>query len=513
MELKRQIVRNVYAGGIQFVFNFAYGLVLPPYILHKIGVNNYSLWVLLTAVSGYVQFIEFGSSSSLVKHIADSKSADRYDLVSGYLSSVFVLFVVGSIFAEMLAYYGINIIGPYFFSNFGVLANLRNLVSGFVLISILMLFNGLFSCVLKAWQRVDIINAIAIIVSSLNITLIFFFLNEGLEIKGILYSYLSSSSLGLVLTVLFSRKIVKGKLVLNIFEFDYRLVRDILRLGSSDQLIRVLGILWGPVNKTIIQNFAGPQYLVAYDLTMRVISQVSSMPSMIFNPLLPAMAELNAKNDRSRLWTLFKRSLNYIMLAGAPLVVLFFFFANPIIAIWLRGPNDLVADTIRVLILSTFINILTGPLYMGTLAFGKPALGIIKTIVTFLTNVGLLVIALSLHLGYYGVVAAEFIGVLTGAIYFLVKFDKSYGESVVYHILKGGLRIFGLALASGFCVFLIPHVWTGFLPVYKFPSLSALCFLYFGCVGGGYYLLGYVGKYEYDLVKGAIFRSRAQAAL
>ena len=87
MSLKAQAVRNVTATWLGLLVHAVVGFLLSPFILHRLGDDAFSLWVLVFAVTGYFGLLDFGIRSSIVKYTAKFLAADDTDQLSRYLST------------------------------------------------------------------------------------------------------------------------------------------------------------------------------------------------------------------------------------------------------------------------------------------------------------------------------------------------------------------------------------------------------------------------------------------
>src|SRR5260370_936421 len=74
--------------GDRFVFNVIWnwmgvaaslftGILLSPYLIHKLGPEAYGLWALSFALVEYCTFLDLGFRSAIVKYVAHHKALDQ----------------------------------------------------------------------------------------------------------------------------------------------------------------------------------------------------------------------------------------------------------------------------------------------------------------------------------------------------------------------------------------------------------------------------------------------------
>jgi O-antigen/teichoic acid export membrane protein len=113
MNLKVQAVKNVTATWLGLVVHAVVGFFLSPFILHRLGDEAFSLWVLVFALTGYFGLLDLGIRSSIVKYTAKFIAVKDMEELSRYLSTSVAFFafialgvglttIVGSFYLNLL---------------------------------------------------------------------------------------------------------------------------------------------------------------------------------------------------------------------------------------------------------------------------------------------------------------------------------------------------------------------------------------------------------------------------
>jgi O-antigen/teichoic acid export membrane protein len=95
MGLRVQAAKNVSAVWLGLLVQVAVGFFLSPFILHKLGGNAFSLWVLVFSLTGYYGVFDLGIRSSIVRYVARFAATGDEDNLAKFLSTsvAFYLFV------------------------------------------------------------------------------------------------------------------------------------------------------------------------------------------------------------------------------------------------------------------------------------------------------------------------------------------------------------------------------------------------------------------------------------
>jgi len=499
---RQQAVKNVFTNGIQFIITLIYGIFLPVLILKTIGKDQYSIWVLVMAYSGFIRLLDLGSFNALTRYL--SHETHNKPEMYKYFSSLFIVILISLLVVMVLVLLIFPIFVTSMFPNLEY-QDLNFIFTGFLLVASINLLTDVFANLLKAIHRFDLINYSVIIFSALNIITIPLFLHISNNLDALLYSFVFSSIIRFTYVIY---SIYKSDLefeLFSIFYFNLGYFKKIFLLSSSDQWIRGIGVFWGTFIKYLIQKQFGSQYLVAYDLSMRVISQFSNFPNIVVSTLLPIFSSLNSQSEIDKIMSIIKKILWYLSLSILPIVIYLIIYSTEIVTIWTGKENDIISLTIVILVISSFINILTSPIYYATLAFEKPRPGIRKTLIAFLLNIMIVSISILMGMGYYGIIFAEFISTLISVYYFVHHFELDYKIRVMIPTLKGLSKI--LIYISPIILFFI-FLKNEIANLDNIISLILTFLLYLFGVAVLYFKFKIVGKYEIELIKNNLLKKK-----
>lgn len=158
MSLANTLFRNATSNWLILLVNIIIFYFLTPFVIEKLGKDQYGAWVLIISITSFMQLFDFGMSGALRRFISHHEARDEFDQIRAILSNVAVVYA-GLAFLLVVVVYTISILG---LQRFGIefsnapVVNAAFLIAG-IDISLIIFFN-LFAGTLWALQRFDLVN-------------------------------------------------------------------------------------------------------------------------------------------------------------------------------------------------------------------------------------------------------------------------------------------------------------------------------------------------------------------
>jgi O-antigen/teichoic acid export membrane protein len=348
MSLKAQAVKNVSATWLGLVVHAVVGFFLSPFILHRLGDEAFSLWVLVFSLTGYYGLLDLGIRSSIVKYTAKFVATNDEHQLSTFLSTSVGFFTVVGFVVLLLTVTGFFYLHLLFRIPAGMLQSARVL---FLLagVSVALTFPlGVFAGVLEGLQKFSWLQLSQVGITLLRAVLIIVALTCGGGLLAIgtitvamnLLAYLIFTGMALrVLPVRLSVRRVEGnafrKMVsYGVFAFAI-LLAEKLRF-QSDAL--VIGAF---LSSTAITVFSIGSRLVEYS------SYAVRSMSQIFTPM---SSQFHAAGDLVRLQRTFTAGNRACAFIIVPLCVTLVILGKSIIEAWV-GARYVASYSILVLLI------------------------------------------------------------------------------------------------------------------------------------------------------------------
>jgi O-antigen/teichoic acid export membrane protein len=179
MNLREQAAKNISATWLGLLVHAAVGFFLSPFILHKLGDEAFSLWVLVFSLSGYYGLFDLGIRSSIVRYVAKFAATQDEDKLRRFLSTGVAFYSVVSLVVLLLTGIGFFHLQSLFKIPAGFLASARVLFALAGTGAALSFPLGVFAAVLEGLQKFSWLHLSQVGVTLLRGLLITIALTEG----------------------------------------------------------------------------------------------------------------------------------------------------------------------------------------------------------------------------------------------------------------------------------------------------------------------------------------------
>jgi O-antigen/teichoic acid export membrane protein len=177
---KRQLVKNVSSNWFSLGINVVVGLLLTPFILHRLGDTANGLWVIIFSVTGYYGLFDLGIRSSIVRYVSKfTATGDHEELAKLINTSLFTYSCIGvaSMLVTLLVAANIEHVFPHIQPEFLPTARWLLLIVG---AAVAIGFPaGIFGGFLEGLQRFYVISWTNVVSTLLRATLIVTALTHG----------------------------------------------------------------------------------------------------------------------------------------------------------------------------------------------------------------------------------------------------------------------------------------------------------------------------------------------
>lgn len=432
----RTVIKNTVYNNIGYVLQLLISLLLIPFIIHKIGVKLFGIWVLLEVIVTYLGLLDFtGIGGAFVKYIAEYHAQKDFKKCSQVVSLGWAYYTVfWLIMAFLIVLFREPILRLFKFP-----ADMFSTVSlvfiGILAISFIRGSFAVFRSVLLGVQRMDITNLIAILASLVNATGVILFLSMGLGLKGLVLSGLIAAAFTVILQTVSAFKILP-QLKFRPFSLCKALFKKTFIYGVNIRIASIAELINTHVDKIFLGYLLTTSLVGLYELGAKIARIARSLPEQLLPAILPASSELHALDDKENLHKLYTRGSKYLCLLAFPLV--FFVVANAslIMTLWL-GRTGYTESALAVQVLSlgyVFVLLVS----MGRLiarGMGIPQYEMRSSVIIVVLNISLSII-LILKLGFTGALLGTTLAGIIGSSYFFYSFNRRIKESAFSMLAK-----------------------------------------------------------------------------
>jgi O-antigen/teichoic acid export membrane protein len=390
---KRQIVKNVSSNWFSLGINVVVGLLLTPFILHRLGDTANGLWVIIFSVTGYYGLFDLGIRSSIVRYVSKfTATGDREELAKLINTSLFTYSCIGvaSMLVTLLVAANIEHVFPHIQPEFLSTARWLLLIVG---AAVAIGFPaGIFGGFLEGLQRFYVISWTNVVSTLLRATLIVTALTHG-------YGLLTLALITVTLPLLGS--ILNGFLALRLcpVPFGVRYVdratfRQIANYSGVTFMIMVAGRLKFKTDELVIGAFMSAAAVTYFNIGGRIVDYAGQVVTTLSQIFVPMSSQSDARGDVTRLRKIFLLGNRVCGFTIFPICIILLILGKSLIEVWVG--KKYVAQSYPVLV----IMILCSTLWWAQGASGRILFGMSKhgtwAIVTLIEGVSNLILSIIL---------------------------------------------------------------------------------------------------------------------
>ncbi|MHB2025241.1 MAG: lipopolysaccharide biosynthesis protein [Elusimicrobiota bacterium] len=379
------------------------GFFLTPYVIHKIGVRDYGLYIILNAVASYLMVLSFSAAPAASKFLSEFAASGDLGKLRGVAYQSFVFQTAGPIAGSLLV--GLE---PRFF-----------IVRVFH-VSGSMIAPGIFAlrCAAAACVAVSLItwsSAILVGLQSFKRQSIIYVLQHGFMIMGAAaaaaaglgiwgiagwYAALNAGVCALALVLAWGmikpywrHDAASGKEGLGIWAFG--------SYSFSLWLGQIAWIVTYQFDKIFLARGTSIAGLTLYSVPAGFLQRLQFVPAAVSVVLMPVISEVGASGTSRDLGRLYLKTVRGLLWTVLPVYIIFFALMPQFLCLWLGGDFGSVSVwPARLLVLAQIILLLsyvpnavaTGggkPLYASLATWGQALVSVIAWKV-FIPRYGLL---------------------------------------------------------------------------------------------------------------------------
>lgn len=262
------------------------GIVSIPMILNYVGKEDYSLWVILTTIMGFMAFSDLGLGIGLQDKLSKLLAISNQEACRK-------LFLTTITFVGMVLFLISILAGLYFYKN-----EVRDIYYSVLFVFMIGVFSGIISRVFNAFQEGYIVALIQLISRLVSFFLLFFCISYKLDFYILIFlvsglSYFFTIFFGMLYLFLNKNYLFTCTSKDIDFSILIRLMNvGLLGFGASISIYFVNNT--GPL---IVSVNGNSDMVVFYSIVLKIITMPIMLLNFIYIPLWPAISEAYLRKD------------------------------------------------------------------------------------------------------------------------------------------------------------------------------------------------------------------------
>jgi O-antigen/teichoic acid export membrane protein len=331
------IARNTVLNIAGQVAPLVVGFVTTPYVIHHLGPDRYGVLALVWIVVGYFALFDLGIGPASTKFVAELLGKGEIERLPAVVwTALATQSGMGLLAGLLLAAASPALVHRLL----KIPANLQpDTLWVFLTLAVSFPINfatGSLKGVLAAFQRFDLVNAVAIPTSALWYVIPVGALVLGYDLPGIVLLLVVSRVVGLaahfVLCLGICPALSRG------CAFDRSLIRSLLSFGGWVTVSATVTPILAYLERFLIGALLSVTALGFYTPAYMISSRLGILPGSLTDTLFPAFSASAGRGDGEWIKKALVRSLKWLMLVMGPACLVGAFFARPVLTLWV-GPK------------------------------------------------------------------------------------------------------------------------------------------------------------------------------
>jgi O-antigen/teichoic acid export membrane protein len=483
-DFETKVVRNALFILFARVWFLVVGLFVTPYILSRIGNEEFGIWLLVGVFVGYVGIVDFGLGASFVKFIAERNARGDRRGVSGVFTTGIVVYLLLTLVIVAGAYLSVDGIlrvlsippGMDDEARFVVkLAFLGLLGSNVVLV---------YRSVVDGVQRMDLSTGISVVASIASIAGTVVVLELGFGIRGLAVNQLITYAMTIVMTVYCAHRVSPGlRFALGDARRNFA---ELFRYGVNLQIGNIASLINFNFDKLLVNRYIDVTHVTFYEVGSRLPWTLRGLPMVVLSPLIPATSELEVRQGRAAVYELFERVSKYLSFFAFPLFGGVIVTGQAFIETWVGQGYGSSVTVMRILCVGYFFYTLAAPSSHMVAGLGRPEYPRNAEVFNLILNL-VLSIALIRRFGFYGAPLGTSIAMTAAAAYYVWAFHRFVGRPLLPFLKSTLVKPAVCAITSGLVALAVTTTLGPYLPGSRLYSL--LMFIAGGALFTALYVL------------------------
>ena len=332
-EARRIATRNIAWNYIGYIYQIGINLALTAYIVRRVSIAEYGLFLFITSLSATLYFLDLGLSGILVKAYVETTLDPDRSRLSELINTVFLaLAALGAVGVLFSAVFAAILPGPFDIpSGHAHESSVICILAAFV---IQINLPGIaLEHAYQASHRFDRISQIRVLTSTVQIALSVAAVATGHGIVALVVVQLLSSALRLLLFAAWLPASVPHA-HLSLRRFNRNLLMSLIRLSKWAFLNNLAASLFELLAWALLGSLGSMKEAAIYGLAVKLPDQLWNMIDKGANIALPFLSRSCAEGDLEGVQRVYLTTHRILFGAVLPFVVLGSFAAKPLIDIW-----------------------------------------------------------------------------------------------------------------------------------------------------------------------------------
>ena len=374
---------NMASGMVTTVINTVVMVVAYPIYLHFLGYEKYGVWLVLATVLTFIQLGNLGIGPAVMKLVAEEYGRGNTEGIQSYVTTALWTLAVTGCIALVVLILGVKPIIGLFKLGPENAALAEHFLPYMGILTVYAFLTQILTATLSGLGRMDQANYrdSACRVISLGVTVVLLIFGYG--IVSLLIGMVTNYLLIHITSILLIRKIVSIHILK--FNWDIEKFKKLVSFGGAVFGASIISMLFSPFNKLMLSRYAGVSTIPIYEIAFSGSMQIRALFEAALRAMMPEVSRIGATMTdyaRDGISQIYRRAMKLIFLFGVPMYGVMIVCLAPLLRLWLRSRFvDELPIAFRIMLISTFLSLLSVPSYYTLLGVGMVRYTLISHII------------------------------------------------------------------------------------------------------------------------------------
>lgn len=344
-------VVNIATNYLRFAASMVAVFFMTPYIIGKLGLEQFGLWSLIYSLVGLFGLMDFGLATAAVKYVAEATGNDDEEGRNQTLATLLLIYLAVALVCITLVVILAAPVGRSF-----QLGTEQQQLFGPVLwlLGLAVALNfpaSLFKASMSGIGRMHIVNIFDLVMVVINVTLTYVLLEAGYGMVGLAIST-AVTLLGTSLAMIpLAYRLIPG------FSVHWKLVsrqriRPLLSFSVYAFMANIALLVTLRLDPIAIKLFLPLSAVAVYAIAAKISEYVFLLNKQFSNALMPLVSQLHGRGDVASISRVMLDGTRLLLAFALPLIGLLFYYAPEFIQLWLGSEFADSSYLLRILLVA-----------------------------------------------------------------------------------------------------------------------------------------------------------------
>jgi O-antigen/teichoic acid export membrane protein len=333
-EAFRQSARNASWSTLDYLILPLLLLVVLPFLVLKLGSDQFGIWMLVNALTGLTGVFQFGLSDATIKYVSSYRARKDWRSVQKVVRSTLSVYGLLGLLTAVLVYVAAPFLGHHMFR---IEAAQQPLAISAIRVGgigmSLRFVNSVFLAAVQGCERYDLSARVTIPMKALSILAVVSVAALGLGILAILWATVLLSVGGAVAMALVARRLISGMIIWPCL--DRSAIREVFGFGLYSWLQSISSNLFAQADLFLVGALLGTTPVTYYSVCQRLAAQIHALPAAGSSFLFPLSSAAAERGNLHQMRTVYSRASSIVSAVAAATAVPMMLFSRSILTHWM----------------------------------------------------------------------------------------------------------------------------------------------------------------------------------